>query len=397
MNPVDMGIGWAQRAVYEALTSDGGITIDSVAVPVRADVMPNQQPPYILLTNRAEDRWNVHSGLGSDVIIAVEVITRGNGHYERAQLHEIMNQVRARLDHQGIQITPQTYPPIPAPEPTATFSAVELPTVSANMTYGLRSANPVPGFSIGFDAGSYSFIGWFKPNQSTATQILTIATSSYGDCLRYQTSNTATTFGIVDNKGRWTTYTLSHSALGTDWRMISSTYDRATIRLSIDGAAFAKTATVRPSKTGVNFVLPSQGVQYADIGIYTGLLSDADIAEYRAALPMNPLNQSEWTTADTGLSPLCHYRFQSGDDLLKDGMGVSDLTLYGTGISATEHDDKHYLPPDYEPEPTPVPPETVPTINGCLFESALIIDEPDGETLRGESRYRIYLRAPSGD
>ncbi len=118
MNPVDMGIGWAQRAVYEALTSDGGITIDSVAVPVRADVMPNQQPPYILLTNRAEDRWNVHSGLGSDVIIAVEVITRGNGHYERAQLHEIMNQVRARLDPQGIQITPQTYPPTPVPPET---------------------------------------------------------------------------------------------------------------------------------------------------------------------------------------------------------------------------------------------------------------------------------------
>jgi hypothetical protein len=259
-----------------------------------------------------------------------------------------------------------------------------------------------------------SIIGWFKPNQSTKTQILTTC--------NYNWSANQTELSISDTQvllnqfyydtsfvGRHWEQTYEHSSLGTDWRMIALTRNQNPLPskpityISIDGSELAAMEDVESPQDPhtyaqfSNFMLPSQGVQYADIGIYVGLLSDADIAEYRAALPMNPLNQSEWTTADTGLSPLCHYRFQPGDDLLKDGMGVSDLTLYGTGISATEHDDKHYLPPDYEPEPTPVPPETVPTINGCLFESALIIDEPDGETLRGESRYRIYLRAPSGD
>jgi len=396
MNPVDMGIGWAQRAVYEALTSDGGITVDSTTVPVRADVMPNQQPPYILLTNRAEDRWNVHSGLGSEVIIAVEVITRGNGHYERAQLHEIMNQVRARLDHQGIQITAQTYPPIPAPI-TATFDSVAMPDVG-DATEGLRGL----GAAGLLTSNQRAIVLW----ANIAEYNRALMAFGKGDwATRYmffgQTNATTVSLYTADGvSGRIKTFTTPSVSLG--WHCyILYMYSTNAAYLSVDGEPYITGVNANPFLPFTytadidRIIFQANGTDRSQFALYNAPWTDNDTVAYFEDLPLEPRDLTTWKTPTHDESPIVYYPFLQGDDRLTDAMENVDLEL-GEGITLTATE-RNYLPPDYEPEPTPVPPETVPTINGCLFESALIIDEPDGETLRGESRYRIYLRAPSGD
>jgi hypothetical protein len=143
-------------------------------------------------------------------------------------------------------------------------------------------------------------------------------------------------------------------------------------------------------------VFPANGHEWAQVMYCPYIWTAADVAAYLEVLPENPRDLATWLPPEVQSLPMWYYPFLTGDDAYNDAMNEGEaLTVIDEALTVTLTT-QHYFP-TYEPEPTPVPPETVPTINGCLFESALIIDEPDGETLRGESRYRIYLRAPSGD
>jgi len=96
-----------QEAIKEAL--EGNVTLNSTAVPVKANLGKNTAAPYILIGDGTEVADNCADEYGSQVTVTIQLVTQGRGvagkegYYRYTDVNSGISQIRQLLDGRNIK------------------------------------------------------------------------------------------------------------------------------------------------------------------------------------------------------------------------------------------------------------------------------------------------------